>query len=172
MATHSSILAWEIPWTEEPGKLYSPWGHKEWDVHNLVTKQQQQSWPGLMRGTLHPPCPRPRVFLFNRSPLPGNPRLQPSFKSLSTLYHCTHLEQKGACMLSCFSPVHSLRLHGLLVHQTPLSMEFLKQEHWSGLSFPSPGDLPSLGIRAASLISLALAVRFFFFFIYFFLVGG
>ena len=25
MATHSSILAWEIPWTEEPGS-YSPWG--------------------------------------------------------------------------------------------------------------------------------------------------
>ena len=24
MATHSSILAWEIPWTEEPGGLYSP----------------------------------------------------------------------------------------------------------------------------------------------------
>ena len=29
MATHSSILAWEIPWREEPGGLYSPWGHKE-----------------------------------------------------------------------------------------------------------------------------------------------
>ena len=31
MATHSSILAWEIPWTEEPGSLvgYSPRGHKE-----------------------------------------------------------------------------------------------------------------------------------------------
>ena len=28
MATHSSILAWEIPWTEEPGG-YSPWGYKE-----------------------------------------------------------------------------------------------------------------------------------------------
>ena len=26
MATHSSILAWKIPWTEEPGRLYSPWG--------------------------------------------------------------------------------------------------------------------------------------------------
>ena len=25
MATHSSILAWRIPWTEEPGGLYSPW---------------------------------------------------------------------------------------------------------------------------------------------------
>ena len=30
MATHSSILAWRIPWTEEPG--YSPWGHKESDT--------------------------------------------------------------------------------------------------------------------------------------------
>ena len=30
MAIHSSILAWRIPWTEEPG--YSPWGHKESDT--------------------------------------------------------------------------------------------------------------------------------------------
>ena len=29
MATHSSILAWGIPWTEEPGGLYSPWGRKK-----------------------------------------------------------------------------------------------------------------------------------------------
>ena len=33
MANHSSILAWKIPWTEEPGGLgYSPWTHKEWDT--------------------------------------------------------------------------------------------------------------------------------------------
>ena len=31
-ATYSSILAWRIPWTEEPGGLYSPWGHKESDM--------------------------------------------------------------------------------------------------------------------------------------------
>ena len=31
MATHSSILAWKIPWTEELGG-FSPWGHKESDV--------------------------------------------------------------------------------------------------------------------------------------------
>ena len=31
MATHSIILAWKIPWTEEPGG-YSPWGHKESDM--------------------------------------------------------------------------------------------------------------------------------------------
>ena len=31
MAIHSSILAWRIPWTEEPGG-HSPWGHKESDT--------------------------------------------------------------------------------------------------------------------------------------------
>ena len=31
MATHSSIPAWRIPWTEEPGG-YSPWGRKESDT--------------------------------------------------------------------------------------------------------------------------------------------
>jgi len=30
--THSSILAWRIPWTEEPGRGYSPGGCKEVDV--------------------------------------------------------------------------------------------------------------------------------------------
>ena len=39
MATHSSILAWEIPWTEEPGGLKSMGSQKS--GHNLVTKQQQ-----------------------------------------------------------------------------------------------------------------------------------
>ena len=32
MATHSSILAWRIPWTLEPDLLHSPWSHKELDM--------------------------------------------------------------------------------------------------------------------------------------------
>ena len=32
METHSSILAWKIPWTEEPGRLVSPWGRKGSDM--------------------------------------------------------------------------------------------------------------------------------------------
>ena len=32
MVTHSSILAWRIPWTEEPGRLYVVHGHKESDT--------------------------------------------------------------------------------------------------------------------------------------------
>ena len=35
MATHSCILVWKIPWTEEPGGLHSPWGHKRVG-HNLI----------------------------------------------------------------------------------------------------------------------------------------
>ena len=31
-ATHSSILAWETPWTEEPGRLWRLWSHKELDM--------------------------------------------------------------------------------------------------------------------------------------------
>ena len=37
MATHSSILAWRIPWTEELGGLHSPWGCKEWDMTERLT---------------------------------------------------------------------------------------------------------------------------------------
>ena len=33
MASHSSILTWEIPGTEKSGRLYSPWGHKDMTEH-------------------------------------------------------------------------------------------------------------------------------------------
>ena len=36
MATHSSILAWKIPWMEEPGRLYSPWGLEELDTNERL----------------------------------------------------------------------------------------------------------------------------------------
>ena len=39
MATHSSILAWEIPWTEEPGGLQSIEGRRRVE-HDLMTKQR------------------------------------------------------------------------------------------------------------------------------------
>ena len=43
----------------------------------------------------------------------------------------------------------------------PQSMEFSRQEYWCGLPFPTPGDLPDPGIEPASLVSAALAGRFF-----------
>ena len=38
-----------------------------------------------------------------------------------------------------------------IAHQSPLSMNFSRQEYWSGLSFPSLGDLPNPGIEPVSL---------------------
>ena len=32
LPTHSSILSWETPWAEKPGRLYSPWRHEELDM--------------------------------------------------------------------------------------------------------------------------------------------
>ena len=37
-----------------------------------------------------------------------------------------------------------------IAYQAPLSMEFPRQEYWSGLPFPSPGDLPNAGIEPES----------------------
>ena len=45
--------------------------------------------------------------------------------------------------------------------QAPPSMGFSRQEYWSGLPCPPPGDLPDPGIEPASLSFLALAGRFF-----------
>ena len=45
--------------------------------------------------------------------------------------------------------------------QAPLSMKFSRQEYWSVLLFPIPRDLPESGIKPMSLVSPALAGRFF-----------
>ena len=45
-------------------------------------------------------------------------------------------------------------------HQAPLSMEFSRQEYWSGLPFPTPGDLPNPGIEHESPVSPTLAGAF------------
>ena len=62
------------------------------------------------------------------------------------------------CVLSCISLLVTLRT---VAHQAPLSMGLSRQEYWSGLSFPSPGDLPNLGIKPESFTSPALAGGFF-----------
>ena len=48
-----------------------------------------------------------------------------------------------------------------IAHQAPLSMGFFRQEYWSGSPCPPPGDLLDPGFKPTSLISPALAGRFF-----------
>ena len=43
MATHSSVLAWRIPGTGEPGGLWGLWGHTELDTTEVTQQQQQQT---------------------------------------------------------------------------------------------------------------------------------
>ena len=45
-----------------------------------------------------------------------------------------------------------------VAYQAPQSMEFSRQEYWSGLPFPSPGDLPNPGIKPGSPMLLADAL--------------
>ena len=56
----------------------------------------------------------------------------------------------------------SLRLYlWSTAHQSPLSMGFSRQDYWSGLPFPSPGDLPNPRMEPESLKSPVLTGRFF-----------
>ena len=86
MATHSSILAWRIPLTEEPGRL-----------------QSVGSQGGIQLSNFHFP------------------------------YLCMLL-----LLLSHFSHVGLSATPYMAAHQAPLSLGFSRQEHWSGLPFPSP----------------------------------
>ena len=80
----------------------------------------------------------------------------------------------SACVLSCFSCVQLFAIPWTVVHQASLSMGFSRQEYWSELPFPPPGDLPNPGsnlsllgdlpnpgIKLTSLRSPALAGGFF-----------
>ena len=50
-------------------------------------------------------------------------------------------------LLSC---VHLFATPWTVIYHAPLSMESFRQEYWSGLPFPSPGDLPDPGIKPRS----------------------
>ena len=65
------------------------------------------------------------------------------------------------CMCVCaLSHVQLFANPWTVGHQAPLSMQFSRKEYWSGLLFPTPGDLPSAGIKPTFLASSALAGRF------------
>ena len=72
MATHSSILTWRIPWTEEPGELQSMGSQRV--KHNLVTEQIQSQETGSMKDRVtklftgcggHQPVPARVFFILN-----------------------------------------------------------------------------------------------------------
>ena len=57
------------------------------------------------------------------------------------------------CTLNCLVMCDSFVTPWTVAHQAPLSSEF-RQEYWSGLPFPSPGDFPERGIETVSPVGL------------------
>ena len=84
MGTHSSILAWEIPWTEEPDGLQSMWSQRQHQIDNVTIlrvmwimyaeaawmMQRQLPWarPGTLRRGENPDEPTPTPLNVTRSP--------------------------------------------------------------------------------------------------------
>jgi len=209
MATHSSILAWRIPWTEEPGGLQSMGSQRvgrNWatSLKHLLkpflifpregngTPLQYSSWkipwteePGRLQsmGSLRVGHDFTFTFHFHaleeemathssvlawRIPGTVGPGGLPSMGSHRVRYDWSDLAaaaaifpKTGHSYVCVLSHVRLFATPWTVVHQTPLSMGFSRQEYWRGLSFPPPGALPHPGIEPKSPMPPALAGRFF-----------
>ena len=60
-----------------------------------------------------------------------------------------------------FIPIQLFETPWTVACQAPLSMGLSRQQYWSGLPFPTSGDLSNPGMETASPVSLALTGRFF-----------
>ena len=163
MATHSSILAWRILWREEPGWLLSIGSHRvrhNWSdlacMHALEKEMATHSSALAWRipGTAEP----------GGLPSMGSHRVGHDWSDLAAAAHPFMHWPRGICVylkLSHFSPVQLFAALWAVACQAPLSMGFSKQEYWSGLPCPPPGDLPDPGIEPASPAAPILAGGFF-----------
>ena len=81
--------------------------------------------------------------------------------SLISTNNCVHSIPKTDVVVQSLSWSDSVQPHGLNKDcQAPPSIGFSRQEYWSALPCPPPGDLPNPGIEPMSLISLVLAGKF------------
>ena len=72
-----------------------------------------------------------------------------------------HIASVCACVLSCFTCVQLFATPWTIARQAPLSTGFSRQEHWSALPCPRPGDLPDPWIEPAPVKTPVLVGRFF-----------
>ena len=87
-----------------------------------------------------------------------------TFRMRSTLKKILNVQSSIFINYICASVCSCVRLFAnswIVGIQAPLSMQFSRQEYWSGLPFPSPGDLPDPEIKPASPACLLHCSRFF-----------
>ena len=124
IATYSCILAWEIPWTEEPGG-YSPWGRRR-VRYDWVTKQQQQHI--FMLHNPVPPHPSnvilsiPQVYTHS----PWQPLLQTLCPHVRPLYARSEISFlcRSCCRLHALCPLDTLTCLELFYPSEPSCFEF------------------------------------------------
>ena len=112
---------------------------------------EKESNPACLEAVATWPCTTLYFSFFFFSPHSWFPGLYSSLNKVLTLA-CK------LCLCLCFQGVRAqslshIWLHEILWtldHRCPLSMRFSRQEHWSSLPFPSPGNLPDPGIEPAS----------------------
>ena len=150
MATHSSIVAWRTPWTEEPGGLQSIGLQEsdttEWLNHHQAVPSAELisldfSLPNLGPGILP-------VLLSLQNLQIGGVGVGWVVFFFNFLISATFLEFFSLC--SSFSRAQLFVTPWTAAHHAPLSMRFSRQGYWSELPFPSPGDLPNPGIKPRS----------------------
>ena len=139
MATHSSVLAWSIPGTAEPGGLLSMGSHRV-----------GHDWSNLAAAAY--------TYTYLHLPIPHIPIHSSASMDLSNCGSCSPL---CACVLSRFSHVWLFMTLCSVAHQDPLSKGFSRQEYCSGLPCPPPGDLPDPEIELLSLYLFCTSRRFF-----------
>ena len=75
-------------------------------------------------------------------------------KLMAKVRHMAILDSKeGVCVLSPFDRVQLFATLWTVARLSPLTMGFSRQEYWSGLPCPPPGDLPDPGIELTSYVS-------------------
>ena len=119
--SHWSILAWEIPWTKEPGGLQSV-GQQRFG-HDWATEHSPK-----LSLTIHLCCSSgfgPSSCLFY------------TLNTLSRKISHMSIVSRYSCLLSCLSHVWLFAILWTVAHQVPLSKGFSRQEHWSGMPCPS-----------------------------------
>ena len=129
-------------------------------VHWLVRNQAQEIQKLIMVLNLFPQQKLDKDSRFQWFHFPA---LFFPFMLLSSL---TQLEtevhgRSFVCVLCRFSHVWLFATPWTVARQAPLSMGFSRQEYWSGSPDPPPGDLPDSGVKSTSLMSPAVAGRFF-----------
>ena len=167
MATHSNLLAWR---THRQRRLvgYNPWGHKESDMTELLTPSLASilfSHPEFLRAhhmewlqgvtAVRWLLDGRYSFLseFPQSSLAHHPRWLQLLVTVTSLFTNTARNRSLWTMTIAMKLRDTCSLEGKLwtvAYQASQSMGFSRQEYWSGLPFPSPGDLPDPGIELRS----------------------